>query len=55
MHLVIDVQSTILNMLRSITAGHLPHNILELCLAETTDSASQLEAHHQAVPVEQFI
>jgi hypothetical protein len=48
------VQSTFLSMSRSTTAGHLPHSALEFRRAETTISASQLEAHLQAAPVEQF-
>jgi hypothetical protein len=46
--------STFLDMSRSTTAGHLPHNVLELRRVETTTSASQLEAHLQTAPVEQF-
>jgi hypothetical protein len=36
----------------STTAGHVPCSALELCRAETTVSASQLEAYLQAAPVE---
>jgi hypothetical protein len=39
-------------MSRSTTAGNLPYSALEFRLAETT-SASQLEAHLQAAPVEE--
>jgi hypothetical protein len=48
------VQSTFLDMSRSTTNGHLSHSALELRRAETTTSASQLEAHLQAAPVEQL-
>jgi hypothetical protein len=48
------VQTSFLDMSRSTTAGHLPHSALELCRAETKTSASQLQAHLQATPVEQF-
>jgi hypothetical protein len=41
-------------MSHSTTAGHLSHSALQLRRAETTTSASQLEAHLQAAPVEQF-
>jgi hypothetical protein len=41
-------------MSRSTTAGHLPHIALKLLRTETTTSASQLEAHLQAAPAEQF-
>jgi hypothetical protein len=44
MQLVLDVQSTFLGMLHSATAA------LELRRAETTTSASQVEAHLQAAP-----
>jgi hypothetical protein len=54
MQSALHVQSTFLDLSRSTTAGHLPHNALELCRAETTTSASQLEAHLQAAPVEKF-
>jgi hypothetical protein len=54
MQSALHVQSTFLDMSGSTIAEHLPHSSLELRRAETTTSASQLEAHHQAVPVEQF-
>jgi hypothetical protein len=54
MQSALHVQSTFLDMLRSTTAGHLPPSALVLRRAETTTSASQLEAHLQAAPVEQF-
>jgi hypothetical protein len=54
MHLTHDVQTTFLNMLFSVTAGRLPHSVPELHHAETTTTASQLETHIQAAPVEQF-
>lgn len=41
-------------MLRSIAAKHLPQCELGLHRAETTKSASQLEAHLQASPAEQL-
>jgi hypothetical protein len=40
--------------MRSTTARHIPHSALELRRAETTTSASQLEAQLQADAVEQF-
>jgi hypothetical protein len=54
MQSALHVQSTFLDISRSTTAGHLPHSALDLRSAETTTSASQLEAHLQAAPVEQF-
>jgi hypothetical protein len=54
MQSVLDLQPTFLDMSLSSTAGYLPHNELELPHAETRTSASQLEAHLQAAPVEQF-
>jgi hypothetical protein len=54
MQSALHVQSTFQDMSLSNTAGHLPHSALELNRAETTTSASQLEAHHQAAPVGQF-
>jgi hypothetical protein len=54
MHSTLDVQSTFLNMLLSVTARRLPHSVLELHHGETTTTASQLETHLQAAPVEQF-
>jgi hypothetical protein len=54
MQSALHVQPTFLDMSCSTTAGHLPHSALELRHAETTTSASQLEAHLQAAPVEQF-
>jgi hypothetical protein len=39
------VHSTFMDMSRSTTAGHHPHIVQELRLAETATSASQLEAH----------
>jgi hypothetical protein len=54
MQSALRVQSTFLDMLLSTTAGHLPHSALELLHAETTTSASWLEAHFQAALVEQF-
>jgi hypothetical protein len=54
MQSALHVQSTFLGMLRSTTAGHLPHSALELRRPGTTTSASQLEAHIQATPVKQF-
>jgi hypothetical protein len=50
----LHVQSTFLDMSHSITAGHLPHSALEPRFAETTTSASHLEAHLQVAPVEQL-
>jgi hypothetical protein len=44
----------LLDVSRSTTAGHPPHSELELRRSATTTSASQLEAHLQAAPVEQF-
>jgi hypothetical protein len=56
MQSALDVQSPFLNtcMSHSTTAGHLPHSLLELCCAETTTSASHLEAQLQAAPAEQL-
>jgi ferredoxin len=54
MQSALHVQFTFLDMSCSTTVGHLPHSALELRRAETTTSASQLEAHLQAAPVEQF-
>jgi hypothetical protein len=54
MQSALHVQSTFLDTSRSTTAGHLLHSALELRRTETTTSASQLEAHLQAAPVEQF-
>jgi hypothetical protein len=48
------IQSTFLGMSCTTTAAYLPHTALELYHAETTTSASQLEAHLQLAPVEQF-
>jgi hypothetical protein len=44
--------SIFLDLFRSTTAGHLPHSVLELHRVETTTSASQLEAQHQAPSAE---
>lgn len=52
MQSALEVQSTFLDILRLTTAGYLPHTALELRRAEATISASQLEAHPQAAPVE---
>jgi hypothetical protein len=52
MQSALHIQSTFLDMLRSTTARHLPHSVLELHCAKTTTSASQLEAHLQAALVE---
>jgi hypothetical protein len=41
-------------MLLSVAARCLPHSVPELHHAETTTTASQLETHLQAAPVEQF-
>jgi hypothetical protein len=54
MQSALDVQSTFLDMSRPTTADNLPHSALELRRAETTISASQLEAHLQAASVEQL-
>jgi hypothetical protein len=54
MQLALSIQSTFQDMSCSTTARHLPHCALELHHVETTTSASQLEAHLQAAPVEQF-
>jgi hypothetical protein len=54
MQSALHVNSTYLDMSRSTTTGHIPHSALELRRAVTTSSASQLEAHLQAAPVEQF-
>jgi hypothetical protein len=54
MQSVLDIQSTFLDMSRSTTVGHLPHSALELRRAETTTSASHLEAHLQTALVELF-
>jgi hypothetical protein len=48
MQSALAAQSIFLDMSRSTTAGHLPHVELQLYRAETTTSASQLEAHLQA-------
>jgi hypothetical protein len=50
----LDAHSTFLDISPSTTADQLPHCAVELRRAETTTSASQLEAHLQAAPVEQF-
>jgi hypothetical protein len=49
-----NIQFTCEDRSRSITAGHFPHSSLELSCAETTTSASQLEAYLQALPIGQF-
>jgi hypothetical protein len=54
MQSALHFQSTFLDMSRSATDGHLPHSALELRRTETAISASQLKAHLQAAPVEQF-
>jgi hypothetical protein len=51
MHSAFDIWSTFLDMLYSNIGRYLPHIALELHSAETTTSASQLEAHLQAVLV----
>jgi hypothetical protein len=48
-----DVQSTFLDVPHSISTGHLPHAVMGLRRAKST-SASLLEVHLQAAPVEQF-
>jgi hypothetical protein len=47
----LHVQATFQDMSRSATAGHRPRSVLELRRAETTTSASQLEAHLQTALV----
>jgi hypothetical protein len=54
MQLALSIQCTFQDMSCSTTTKHLPHCALELLHAETTTFASQLEAHLQAAPVEQF-
>jgi hypothetical protein len=44
MQSALDPQSTSLDMLRSTTVGHFPRSALKLHSAETTTSASQIEA-----------
>jgi hypothetical protein len=51
MQLALKVQSTLLDMLHSTTAGPLPHSALGFHYAETATSISQLEAHLQAALV----
>jgi hypothetical protein len=55
MQLALSIHPTFQVMSCSIIARHLPHCALELHHAETTTSASQLEAHLQAAPVNQYI
>jgi hypothetical protein len=50
----LDVKPIFLDTPRLTTAGHLPHSQPELPCAETTTSAPHLEAHLQAISVEQF-
>jgi hypothetical protein len=55
MQSAINFRSIFLCMSRSTIAGQLPHGALQqLRLAEITTPASQLEAHIQTAPVEQF-
>jgi hypothetical protein len=55
MQLALSIQPTFQVMSCSTTARHLPYCALELPHAETTISATQLEAHLQAALVEQFL
>jgi hypothetical protein len=48
-----NAQSTFLGVLLSAVTKHLPCSALELLHAETTTSASQLEAHLQAALLKQ--
>jgi hypothetical protein len=54
MQSAINIQSSFLDVSHLTTAGHLPHSVLKLHHAETTTSASQVEAHQQAAKIHQF-
>jgi hypothetical protein len=54
MRSVLDVQFTFLRMSPTTTVGYLPHSALELHIAETINSASQLEALLQIFQAQLF-
>jgi hypothetical protein len=54
MQLAFDIQSNFPDTSLPDAAAYVPHGALELRLAETSTSVSQLEADLQTVPVVQF-